>query len=182
MELLTPEEKKALKLYRAKNDPPLAPQIQMQLFELYLNGSSCEEIQRLNPNVPLGMIVRARIDGDWDRRLSDYRDRLLTEVRTRVEQVQVESVMFTADMLAAANKMNGDKLKKFIQTGDSRELGDLNITSLKQYRDAVELLLKLTGQDRKVEVKGEQKTTIEVRAGKLTPKEAAALIKAADRT
>jgi hypothetical protein len=91
----------------------------------------------------------------------------------------MESVMFSADLLASANKMFGDKLKKYIQTGDERELGTLKIDSLKQYRDAVELLLKLTGQDKKVEITGQVKQTVEF-TGPMTPKDAAALLKSAN--
>jgi hypothetical protein len=104
---------------------------------------------------------------------------LFEGVRERVEQVQMESVLFTTDLLSSANKMFGDKLKKYIQTGDERELGALKVDSLKQYRDAVDLLLRLTGQSNKVEVTGETKRVIEF-SGKLTPKAAAAILRAAD--
>lgn len=178
VERLTPEERKAYKLYVQKNDPPLAPSIQAQLFSLYLNGTTCEEIQKLNPNFSLGMIVRARVEGLWDDRRDAHLQTLFEGVRERVQQVQMESVVFTSDLLASANKMFGDKLKKYLQTGDERELGSLRIDSLKQYRDAVDLLMKLTGQDKKIEVSGQTKTVVEF-TGPMSPKDAAALLKAA---
>jgi hypothetical protein len=165
-----------------KGGYPLAPTVQAQLFNLYLNGSSCEEIQRLNPNFSLGMIARAKVDGLWDERREAHVRELLETVRERVQQVQLESVSFTADLLASANKMFGDRLKRYIQTGDPNELGDLKIDSLKQYKDAVDLLLKLTGQDRenKMTVKGEVKQTLEVVPKKMTPQEAAAYLALAE--
>lgn len=179
IELLNPEEKKAYRLYLAKGDPPLSPKVQAELFSLFLNGSTCEEIVKLNPNFNLGMVVRARVDGQWDLRADEYRDHLFAVVKDRVMQAQMESVLMTADLLTAANIVEREKIKKFIQTRDPRELGSLKIDSIKQYRDVVDLLLKLTGQDKKIEVKGEQKTTVEFK-GKLNPKEAAALLKLAD--
>jgi hypothetical protein len=179
LDALSPEEMKAYKAYLKKNDPPLAPRVQAELFSLYINGSTTEEIAKLNPNFSLGMVVRAKVDGLWDQRRDAHLDHLFSTVRDRVSQVQMESVVFTSDLLASANKMFGDKIKKYIQTGDEAELGTLKIDSLKQYRDAVELLLKLTGQDKKIEVKGETKTTVEFK-GKLNPKEAAALLKLAE--
>ena len=176
---LSPEERKAFKLYVQKGDPPLAVGVQAQLYALYLNGSSCEDIVKLNPNFSLGMIVRAKIEGLWDDRRDTHLQTLFESVRERVQQVQMESVMFSADLLASANKMFGDKLKKYIQTGDERELGTLKIDSLKQYRDAVELLLKLTGQDKKVEVTGQVKNVVEF-TGPMTPQAAAALLKSAN--
>lgn len=179
VDLLTPEEAKAYRLYMKKGDPPLAPGIQAELFSLYLNGTPCEDIARLNPNFSLGMIVRARIEGLWDARRDAHIRSLFENVRERVAQVQAESIMLTADMLAAANKQFGDKLKRFIQTGDESVLGDLKIDSLKQYRDAVALLMQLTGQDKKVQVSGEVTKTVEFK-GKLDAKQAAALLKLAD--
>jgi len=178
VERLSPEERKAYKLYVQKNDPPLAPGVQAQLYNLYLNGSTCEEINRLNPNFSLGMIVRAKVEGLWDDRRDKHINELFESVRERVQQVQMESVVFTTDLLAGANKMFGDKLKRYLQTGDERELGDLRIDSLKQYRDAVDLLLKLTGQDRKVEVSGQTKTVVEFK-GPVAPKDAAAILRRA---
>jgi len=89
--------------------------------------------------------------------------------------------MFSADLLAAANKQFGDKLKRFIQTGDESELGkDLSVNSLKQYKDAVDLMMKLTGQDKesKVKVTGEQKMTVTLQTQNkpLTSQEAASIL------
>jgi hypothetical protein len=178
IEMLTPEERKAFKLYIQKGDPPLSPGVQAQLYTLYLNGSTCEEIVKLNPNFNLGMVARAKVEGLWDERREKHINHLFENVRERVQQVQMESVMFSADLLASANKMFGDKLKTYLQTGDERELGTLRIDSLKQYRDAVELLLKLTGQDRKVEVSGQTKTVVEFK-GPIAPKDAAAILRKA---
>lgn len=178
VERLSPEERKAYKLYIQKGDPPLAPGVQAQLFNLYLNGSTCEDIVKLNPNFTLGMVARAKVEGLWDERREKHINHLFENVRERVQQVQMESVMFSADLLASANKMFGDKLKSYLQTGDDRELGTLRIDSLKQYRDAVELLLKLTGQNRKVEVTGQTKTVVELK-GPMQPRDAAALLRKA---
>jgi hypothetical protein len=180
-DLLSPEEARAYRIYLKKNDPPLAPRIQAELFSLYLNGSSTEEIAALNPNFNLGMIVRAKVDGLWDLRRQEHLDHLLSTVKDRALQVQLESVVLTSDMLASANKMFGNKFKKFLQTGDDKELGTLKIDSLKQYRDAVDLFMKLTGQDKKMEIKSDTKTTVEF-TGKLSPKEAAALLKLSEGT
>lgn len=179
IESLTPTERAAYEQYLEKGAPPLSPAAMANLFELYLNGNSCEDIAKLNKNFTLGMIARAKVDGLWEERRQAHVRSLLEGVRERVQQVQLESVMFSADLLAAANKLYGDRLKRFLQTGDERELGDLSITSLKQYREAVELLMKLTGQEResKVTVKGEQRHTIEVKPTKaMTPAEAAQIL------
>lgn len=149
---LTKAEALAYGSWRSRNDPGLSPAFQAQLFELFLNGSSCEEIAKLNPGVSLGSIVAARVSGRWDERRDGHINKLLDTIRERVQQVTLETVEVVADTLAAANKLNSRRLKKFIQTGDPKDLGDaasITPSSVKQYREVAELLLKLTGQDGK---------------------------------
>jgi uncharacterized protein YfaQ (DUF2300 family) len=73
---------------------------------------------------------------------------LLEGVRERVSNTQVEAIGFACDLMAGFHKLQGDKLKKYIQTGDPAELGELSTMNIKTYVTAVELLLKLTGQDK----------------------------------
>lgn len=138
-------ELKALEKYVGR--PGLAVSVQAQFFELFVNGCSCEEIHRLNPNFPFGAIVRARVEGRWDERKAGLVNHALETVRAKVEQTQVAAINFNADLLQAAHKQFGDKLKRYIQTGDENVLGSLQISTLRQYKEAVEMFLKLTGQD-----------------------------------
>jgi hypothetical protein len=174
---LSQAEREAYHKYESKGGYALAPSAQAQLFALYLNGSSCEEIAELNKSFSLGMIVKAKVDGLWEQRKENHIRGLLETVKDRVTQVQMESAIFATDVLSAANKLYGTKLKKYIQTGDEKDLGELAITSLKQYKDAVELLLKITGQSNtaKVTIDGEVKQTVSVE--RLSAKDAALLLK-----
>lgn len=127
---------------------PIAPVTSAKFFELYLTGKSCEDIHRLNPGFDLGQVVDAAVEGRWEDRRREHLDRLMDKARERVLQVQCESVEFVSDLLSAAHRLHGDKLKRFLQTGDPKELGDLQVGSLEQYRKAADVLLKLTGQDK----------------------------------
>jgi len=174
IEGLPPVELEAYSKYVSKGGAPLSPGVQAQLFSLYLHGDSCEEIAELNKNFTLGMIVKAKVDGLWEHKRIAHLRELLDSVKDRVTQTQLESALFASDLLAATHKIHGKKLRKAIQTGNEDDAGELAIHSIKQYRDAVDLLLKVTGQDTKqqVTVKGEQTHTIEFK-GKMTPQEAA---------
>lgn len=146
-QILTPKERAAY--YQAQKNLPLSPSKQCSLFELFLNGQSTEAIANQN-KMPLGEVVRARIDWDWDQRKDEHVAYLLGSVRDRVRQIQLESISFSADLLSAAHKLHGGKIRAYIQSGNEEDLGDLKITNLKAYKDAVELLMKLTGQDKEV--------------------------------
>lgn len=145
---LSERELAAYRNWQIGKYPALAPDTQVKLFQLFLNGKGCEEIRRLNQQYTLGQIVQARIFGEWDRRYQDHVNDLLDNTKNRAMQTTLESINFVSDLLAATNKLHGDKISKFLQSGNEKDLGDLQITSLTGYKTAVELLQKLTGQDK----------------------------------
>lgn len=180
---LSPSELVTYQEYVDSGKPPLSPQVQKQLYELFLNGKSCSEIVRLNPNFSLGMVLRARVDGRWDDLRDAHVAELLSGVRERVQHTQTEAVNFACDLMSAVHKLQGDRIKKYLQTGDQEELGKLAETlNLRSYQTVVEMLLKLTGQETNKKVNGEilHKHTVEQSptAVKLNPSKAAAILAA----
>lgn len=142
------KERAAYEEYVRKGNQNVSPSTQAQFLALFLRGKSCEEIQSINTGWPLGAIVKCRIEGNWDTKLEEYREQLFTGVRERLAQIELESVIFLTDMLAAAHKQQGDRIKKYLQTGNEDDLGDMKISSIGAYSKVVELLLKTTGQER----------------------------------
>jgi len=135
-----------------KTKPPLAVGLSLKMFELFLNGASCEEISKVNNHLyTLGQIYEARISHGWDERKDKYLAELFGGVVDRVKQTQMEAVTFTSDLLSVAHKQFGTKLKLYLQSGDEKDLGELSLTNLSSYTKTAELLMKLTGQDKKTE-------------------------------
>lgn len=119
----------------------------MQFYELFLNGYSCEEIAKLNEGkFDPGMIIDARVRHEWDARKSAHLESLYGGLLEKVKATQAEGAVFLTDMLSAAHKMYGSKIKKYLQTGDPKDLGGLQIESLDSYRKILETLMTLTGQ------------------------------------
>jgi hypothetical protein len=152
-DLLPPEERKALQEYEVKvlaDDPRriLAPSTAGKFFSLFLQGYGSKEIHDLNPSFPLGMIVHARVKYGWDLERENHLKELMGRVKEKVLLTQLESAHYLTDVLAAIHKLNGDKIKKFLQTGDPAELKDLSIGTLQNYAKTFELISKLTGQNR----------------------------------
>lgn len=145
---LNERERRAYKSWCDSGDPQLAPSLNAKLFDLYLRGHCCEEIARLNnPHLKLGQVVAARVEGDWDLRRKEHLDRLLTSTSERVQQATMETAEFVCDLLAVANREHGDRLRRYLQSGDPKELGDFKITSLFGLKQAIEVLQKLAGQE-----------------------------------
>jgi hypothetical protein len=156
---LNKRELHAYNIWTGTSRPPLAPSLNAKLFQLFLQGKGTEEIRRLNQTLQLGEIVAARIEGRWDERREEHLDSLLSNTSLRVQQVTLETADFVCDILAVANREHGDRLRRYLQSGDEKELGDMRVTSLTGLKIVIETLQKLTGQDRqsstKIAVSGE---------------------------
>ena len=184
---LTPREDVALFRWKSAGKlMPLSPSKAVEFFALFLNGTSCEQIVDLNPGYDLGLVIHTRLVDGWDRRVAEHRDMLYRDIRESTKQLQAEAVVFTADTIRAAHKLLGQKLKRFIQTGDVKALEGMHesflIRSQKQYRDAVEMLLKLTGQDRETKVQHDHNVNVpSTPTGPMTPEQAADMLAALEK-
>jgi hypothetical protein len=164
-ELLNVPEQNMLMAYVRAGKHPLAPDTIAALFQLYLNGSNCGEIHRLNKGLPYEAILWARVKFEWDRKRDEYVEELTEKIRDKVMQSQLQTTELMADLLTATSRKHGDKIKKYIQTGDEADLGDaLSINRLNDLLRIAEGLQKITGQDRvhKVETKNTQRLEIGV--------------------
>lgn len=156
--VLSPREKSAVELY--ENSPEsnvgLSPKTSSEFLQLYLAGYITEEIQKMNPGFKLGIIVKARIDHEWDRHKQEYIETLMTQTRETVLKTQLEAVRFSTDGMAVHQRVLGNAFKKYLQTGQLEDLGvhkdQINIRNYKEY---VTLFMQLTGQDGKKQVTAE---------------------------
>lgn len=161
---LTDEEFRDLASYVLEGrNVNLALQTAQKFFELFMNGCDANEIHRLNPTFPKGLIQLTRVRYNWDQM---YRDAMLTmssRVMNKISKAAVEATSIYTDMIAVANKQHGDSLKKYLQTGDAEYLKSaITINSIKDLATVIDSLQKLTGQDRTftIEDKRENKATI----------------------
>lgn len=162
-ELLGERDATKLFAYIEAGKYPLAPNTASSFFQLYLNGSSCEEIAQLNKGFALESIHWAMIKFNWPIQRDTYLVDLQEQVRMKLIKTQMEATGLIADMITAANKKNSDKIKKYIQTGNDDELrGVMNIETLGGLLKAIEGLQKITGQDKTVKIKTENTENINV--------------------
>jgi hypothetical protein len=164
-EWLTEKEKLALKTFKERFQKggletyELAAKPAVEMFSLFLNGSSLSEIADLNYQFGLGTIVNSAVEGKWNQKRQDYLEELYDRAKDRMFQTAAEGANFIATLLSAAHKEHGDKIKKYLQTEDPALLAetDFRIKSMRGYKEAVEVLMKLTGQDRtkQIQVSGD---------------------------
>jgi len=153
LEFLSPKENHAYQYFLTRKDrkesmyAPIAPDAAAKLFGLYLNGLTLTEIWEQNQHFSLGQVVNSAVTDRWDLLKGDYNKRLLEQVSERAVLAQAEGVNFVVNMLTAAHKLHGEKAKKYLQTGKIEDLGPMAAMNVKSYKDLVELLQKLTGQE-----------------------------------
>lgn len=189
--LLNERESDALRKLGDAADRRLSPATAAQFFSLFLQGYGTEEISRQNPGlgvIGLGLIVRARIEFDWDGEREKHARDLMSATRLALEKATLDGIQFASDGMAVFHRLVGDRFRKYLQTGDPEHLGDLKDMSLRTYRAFVELLKELSAppdasKDRKsvavaVVQTGSSPTAPAQFAGAVTPETAAALLEA----
>jgi hypothetical protein len=180
--LLTVPEYNMLRAYIEKGGHPLAPETAASLFELYLNGSSCGEIHRLNKAFKYEAILWSRIKYEWDRQKDEFAISLTERVKEKAIRAALDTTSLLSDMLVAANKKHGDRLKRYIQTGNEEDLGDaMSIDSIASLTRAVEGLQKITGADQVKKIKKEETLNVNLNANgldNLSPETSAVILAA----
>lgn len=129
----------------AGKEAALSPTIAAQMFELFVNGMTPTQISREWRGYQLGAIVRAAVENSWFDRRREYLDHLHSTTMDRAKQIAAESVEFTGALLAVAHKKWGEKLRRYLATGDASELDGFEIRSIDQYRKVIQTFLELTG-------------------------------------
>ncbi len=151
---LSGEERNAYDVFlsrlRSAGSPtfPLSPETEVGLYQLFLNGRGVTEIYQANPNYNLGQIVYAAISGNWAARKVDYLNKLYDGVTARFAQASAEGIELAADVVAAARLLHSKKIAAYLKSSDEKDLAGIDVTSLAAVTKAVDLMLKLSGQDR----------------------------------
>lgn len=182
--LLTPEEHIEYDRYCRSGKPDLSLSTSLKLYELWVQGLDCAAIAKLNAALTIGAILKARIDHRWDERRDAYLAEIYGNANDRLKQIGAESLNFLGLTLAVAHKQYGEKMARYLQTGNPEDLGTFQVQSLHQYKSVLEALKVLTGGDRARPPQGgippnspppTDVTPVEVRARPMTPEEADAL-------
>lgn len=133
---------------------PISPTLASQMFNLFLEGYTCADIAKLNKGFTEGDILYCRLKYGWDEQKDDYARQLTYQVQQKLMKQKLESVEFLTNMLSVIHKEHKESIMKFLQTGDTEQLP--KIGSLKQYKDILDALAKVTGEDsvKKVKLEG----------------------------
>jgi len=180
----TSKELEVLKEYEEQGVRPIAASLSSQMFNLFLEGYSCAEIAKINKGISEGDILYSRKKYNWDEERDNYLIQLQNQVTQKILKQKMESVEFLTNALSVIHKEHKDVMLKFLQTGNIDDLP--KIGSLRAYKEIVETIAKITGEDsiKKVKFEGkvQQETTVKTEGGsvnlQLTPDLQTKLLKA----
>lgn len=114
-----------------------------KLFELFLLGEPLVKLAQNFPQYPLGQIAFTAAYKRWPA----DRDRMMSTLKDRVQAKVVKSVLdqvdFLTSMMAVANTEHLDTMAKYIRDPEHNPKPALRITSIKDYKDITEALLKI---------------------------------------
>ena len=134
-----------------------------ELYVLFSNGKTCDEIRKLSGSAfSLGQVVAARIVWGWDEKLDQHRRELIALVPDHVSQTRLESADVISDLIAACNLKIRGQIQKYLQSGNDKDLIGTPLekgVGLKTYETLLELLGKVTGADQQTK-KTESKVTV----------------------
>jgi hypothetical protein len=145
--VLDPREKGALTYFKTSGSHAVAADTAERMFFLFLRGLGTEDIRKLAPGFSLAQIVHARVVGKWDRRRAEYDAQLTTTGVETVNRARAELAVFLGDAIAAATAVGREKLQRYALSRNPDDLGSLELSTMKDLKAALELLLKTTGQD-----------------------------------
>lgn len=138
------EIKLATKWLRVHKTAGVLPDLEAaKLFELYLLGEPLVKLAQTFPQYPLGQIAFTAAYKCWPY----DRDRMLHTLKDRVQAKVVKSVLdqvdFLTSMMGVANAEHLDSMTKYMKDPINNPKPALRITSIKDYKEISETLLKI---------------------------------------
>lgn len=147
VELLSVPEREAYERFLRSDKAPLGPDLSARLFESFLNGKTCSDIQHDNCELSFGAIVDARVRDNWDEQRATYMQKLLEKAGNRALRAQLEAVDFVFEMFQITHLVSRQKFEEYRRTKDLKALeGALQVASVKQYKDLIMSLALLAGK------------------------------------
>ncbi len=148
---LSIKEREAYDVFLGTGKPHLRPEVSGTLFEHFLNGKTCLEIQHENLGYSFGSIVCARVEYGWDLARKDHYERLMASASDKAMRLQLEAVEFVFELFQITHLVNREKFKRYMQTKSPEDLrGAIQIDTPKQYRDLINAMLLLSGRPTQV--------------------------------
>ena len=112
------------------------------MFGLYMGGKTYIEISKVTKTKKNLVLYMAAKMGWYEKRIT-YIDEIQKSMTTKIKDIKVKSLNFTADLIEFHHKFYGDRIAQYMATGDRTVIDGLDLKSLNMYFKAIENLEKI---------------------------------------
>lgn len=158
----TPKEMELLRDADENGAQSIAPSLAVQFFQLFLEGYTCAQIAAQNKSFKEKDILYCRRKYKWDEEKDIYVVSLNQQIRDKLMKQRLESIEFLTNMVAVTHKEHREATLKYLQTGKEEDKPDTWINGAKDYKSIIEIIEKVTGEDKVSKVESKNETTINV--------------------
>lgn len=158
--------KRELELYSKQIESgfkPISPVLAEQMYNLYLEGYSCYEIAKQNKSLSEEDILHCRYKYKWDELKDNYIMDRQKQITERLLKSKMESVEYLVNLLSVTHKANKEQILKYIQTGKEEDKPKDLLLGPSGYKSVIEMIQKITGEDRQSKVQVDQNTNINIK-------------------
>lgn len=141
---------------------PISTTLSMQMYQLFLEGYTCKDIAKVNSSFSEKDIVYFRVKNNWDAEKEEYALKLRLQVQDKMAKQKLESVEFLTNMLAVTHKQQREQMLRYLQSGKAEDLPETWIKGSKGYKETIEILQKITGEDKVSKHKIESESNINI--------------------
>jgi hypothetical protein len=147
---LTEDEAKQLAKYNESGRQGVSRLNVDALRTLYNVGYSCQEIHNNFPEYPLGAILLARVQQNWDEKREEHRKQLEMEILKTVKNARMESVKLVADLINATQVSWKQQLMTYLANPEKEKIPEFLPKTLHQFTALANSLKDLTETDKNV--------------------------------
>jgi len=144
----TEHEKELLRRAVDTGFKPISPTLSAQMAALFIQGYSCAEIAAQNKGFSEADVLYCRKKFEWDRERDEYTVNLTKRAVASLQRQKMESIEFLTNTMSVMHKQHREKMLKYLQTGNADDLPEFQITSMKMYKEVIETISKITGEDK----------------------------------
>lgn len=137
---------------------PVALSLATSLYQLFLEGYSCLEISKQGKGLSEGDVLFLRKKYEWDKQRDQYALDLQNQVNGKLIKAKLEAVEFLTNQMAAIHKLNRDQVLKYLMSGNPDDMPK-DLGKVGGYKQIIEVLQKITGEDKVSKVKTESVST-----------------------
>lgn len=134
----------ANKYLSINGDNPISELEAAPLLEAFLVGYSIDEVADRFPHMDKSQIVYTSIVNGWHKKRQEVAASIYDRVKAKLIRSVVEQVDYMTDLLSVVSTESKTQIAAYLSNPDTNPPPQNRIRSMKEYKEAIESLMKLT--------------------------------------